>query len=285
MESSATTWNTVAIVGVGLIGGSLGLALRERGLAQRVVGIGRRQASLKIARRMGAVTESTLDLARGVAAADLVVVCTPVGRIVDDVRAAAAACPREALITDVGSTKAGIVAAVEGQLPKGVTFLGGHPMAGSEKKGPAVASADLFVDRAVILTPTRRTPVAVYERLAELWQAVGANVLKMSPAAHDRAAAAISHVPHVASAALATVTPANALPLAAGGWLDTTRVAGGDPSLWRQILVENRENVLTALLRYEKQLAAIRGCLERHDDARLERLLQQAKRKRDAVGS
>ena len=149
-------FKSVAIVGVGLIGGSIGLALRQRGIADEVIGIGRRPASLRTARRIGAVTTTTVDLAKGVARAELVVVCTPVGQIVDDVRRAVKTCPAGTLFTDAGSTKETIVAALDGNLPNECRFLGSHPLAGSEKTGAIHARADLFEGRIAILTPTKK---------------------------------------------------------------------------------------------------------------------------------
>ncbi|HUY33886.1 MAG TPA: prephenate dehydrogenase/arogenate dehydrogenase family protein [Pirellulales bacterium] len=273
--------DTVAIVGVGLIGGSIGMALRARGLARHVVGIGRRAGSLRTARQMGAVTRTTLDLARGVAHADLVIVCTPVGRIAADVRAAALACRAGALITDVGSTKAEIVASLEGELPRQTRFVGSHPLAGGERSGPAAATADLLVDRAVIVTPTVATRDDDYTAVAAFWNSLGARVVRMSPANHDRVLAATSHLPHLAASALAAATPEDDLPLVAGGWLDTTRVASGDAELWRQIFSSNRSNVLTALARYEGVLASLRHALEQGDEAKLVEILAEAKRRRD----
>lgn len=279
------TWDTVAIVGVGLIGGSIGLGLRGRGLARQVVGIGRRQASLRLAKKLGAVTATTLDLARGVADADLVVVCTPVGRIVDDVRAAANACRPETLITDAGSTKAQIVAELDGALPNDARFLGSHPLAGSEQSGVGASTADLFVNRVVVLTPTKKTKQEDCQTLTRFWSALGAKVTCMSPAAHDKALAATSHLPHLAASALAGTTPIEDLSLAASGWADTTRVAAGDPALWTQIFLSNQAQVLTALGRYEKVLSSFRNAIQRGDAAKLERILAQAKQTRDALGS
>lgn len=285
-------WDTVAIVGVGLIGGSIGLDLLRRRLARRVVGIGRRQGTLRTAKRIGAVSSTTLDLQKGVAEAELVVVCTPVGRIAADVRAAAAACPPGALITDAGSTKEAIVAELDGlaarragRLDDSVRFVGSHPLAGSEKNGPAAAVAGLFVDRTVIVTPAKATPAAAVSRVEEFWQALGARVVRMTAARHDAVVAAVSHVPHLVSSALAAATPEKLLPLAAGGWTDTTRIAAGDPELWTQIFRANRGRVLTVLARYEKVLASMRRALERGDGAALQRWLARAKRLRDALGS
>lgn len=280
-----TEWDTVAIVGVGLIGGSIGLAIRERGLAKQVVGIGRSQASLRAARRRGAVTRTTLDLNGGVARAALVVVCTPVGRIASDVLASARACPTGTLITDAGSTKGNIVAKLDGQIPDSVDFVGSHPLAGSEKSGPAAASGDLFIGRTAIITPTPKTRREAIEATARFWVALGANVVRMSPAEHDRAVAAISHLPHLVASALAAATPDADLRLAASGWLDTTRVAAGDPELWQQIFDANRPGVLTALERYEKVLSSLRRALERGDAKGLHEILTQAKCKRDALAS
>lgn len=285
MPTAPPAWDTVAIVGVGLIGGSIGRALLERGLAKQVVGIGRRATSLRAAKKVGAVTATTMDLVRGVARANLVVVCTPVEQIATQALVAVNHAPAGALITDAGSTKQQIVAAVEKKLPPGGRFVGSHPMAGSEKSGPGEARAELFVGRAVIVTPTKKTSAADTEAVGEFWAALGARVFMMSPEAHDRAVAGTSHLPHLISALLAAVTRSEDAPLIAGGWLDTTRVAGGDPELWRQILQSNDTQVLAALAQFEKQLSSARRALERGDGARLAKLLAQGKAVRDALGN
>lgn len=276
-------FKTVAILGVGLIGGSIGLGLRRRGLAERVIGIGRRLESLRVAREMGAITSATLVPGEGVAEADLVIVCTPVGRIVEDVKSVAPHCRPEALVTDVGSTKAEIVAGVGAELPHGVRFIGSHPLAGSEKSGPAAAESDLFVDRVVIVTPDEATPPGDLEALCGFWRGLGARVVQMPADAHDRALAATSHLPHVVAAALAAATPEELLGLTAGGWSDCTRIASGDPELWRQILATNRESLLASLTRFEEQLAAFRTAIEHRGDEAILELLTAAKRRRDAV--
>ncbi|HEX7447409.1 MAG TPA: prephenate dehydrogenase/arogenate dehydrogenase family protein, partial [Pirellulales bacterium] len=213
-------FQTVAILGVGLIGGSIGLGLLRRRLVRRVIGIGRRAESLRIAKELGAVTSTTVVLEEGVAEADLAVVCTPVGRIVEDVRTLAPACRQGTVITDVGSTKGAIVAGLRGGLPEGVCFIGGHPLAGGEQSGAAAADADLFVDRTVVLTPDVRTPLDALDALGVFWRDLGSRVVEMEAAEHDRALAATSHLPHLAAAALAAATPPELLPLTAGGWAD-----------------------------------------------------------------
>ncbi len=278
-------YQTVAIIGVGLIGGSIGLALRQRGLAERVIGIGRRQATLRAARRVEAVTNTTIDLAKGVAEAELIVVCTPVGRIVEHVREAVKHCPEGALITDAGSTKEAIVEALDAPLPRGCRFLGSHPLAGSEKNGPSHANANLFEGRVAILTPTKNTRAEDFDALEKFWSSLGSVVIQMSAAEHDRALALTSHLPHAAAAALAATLPETYFRLTGSGFLDTTRLAGGDPELWKQIFSANRANVLAALEKYLERLNALVKAIRQGDDTTLEEILTRAKRNRDALGS
>ncbi|MFM7072752.1 MAG: prephenate dehydrogenase [Planctomycetota bacterium] len=287
-------WDTVAILGVGLIGGSIGLGLLERGLSHRVIGIGRRPATLRSAYRRRAITTYTTDIARGVAEADLIVVCTPVETVADQVAAIRGVCRPDALITDVGSTKASIVAAIQAtelaasrSAVPGLRgrFLGSHPMAGSEKTGVRYADAALFQGRAVILTPTADTPTAVQRRLTRFWKSLGARVVALSPEVHDQSVAAISHLPHLVASALAASTDAGHLPLAGGGWRDTTRVAAGDVELWRQIFLDNRQALLPCLDRFLNKLDAFRVAVRDGDSAALRCLLEAGKEIRDAVGN
>ena len=213
---------------------------------------------------------------------------TPVESIAGHVHSAALNAASGTLITDCGSTKAAIVKQIESDLRKSksaVDFVGSHPMAGSEKIGVEHARADLFENRAVIITPTKKTNPEALERITEFWQALGAKVHTFSPTEHDSLVAAASHVPHVISAALAAATPLECLSLVAGGWLDTTRVAAGDAELWRQILSQNRSHVLKALAGFEKVLHAMHAALEQGNDTKLVQLLEKGKRTRDSVGS
>ena len=284
MPQRVDTWETVAIVGVGLIGGSIGMALRERRLANKVVGIGRRKPSLAKAKRVGAIDTGTTDLTRGVANAELVIVCTPVDQIVGHVREAAASCSSPAIITDAGSTKESIVRELEDDpLPQGVRFIGSHPLAGSEKTGCEHGDAELFADRVCVITPSRRTPQADYDTIARFWESLGMTTLRMTPKAHDAALSATSHLPHVVAAALASATREKHLPLVAGGWLDTTRIAAADEKLWRQILLDNRENTLRSLETFEASLQSLREAIANNDGPRVERLMKKAKLRREAV--
>ena len=276
-------WDTVAIVGVGLIGGSIGLALRERQLARRVVGIGRRELTLQIAKDVGAIEEGTTDLAEGVAEANLVIVCTPVGQVVGHVRESAAHAPADSLITDVGSTKQQIIEQLADDLARGLRFVGSHPLAGSEKTGPAQAQGNLLSNRLVVVTPCEQNRPEDIETIEQFWESLGASTRRMSPAEHDRALAATSHLPHLAASALAAATPAEWLSIVATGWLDTTRVAAGEVELWTQIFESNAEQVLSALSRLEGSLAAFRTALEQNDREGLSKLLAEAKDRRDAA--
>jgi prephenate dehydrogenase len=284
----APHWDTVAIIGVGLMGGSIGLALKERRLARRVVGVGRRQESLDRARAAGAIDEGVLELEAAVAHAELIIACTPVGRIVEDVTRAARACPAGALLTDAGSTKQQIVARLDGKLPGKLgtaRFVGSHPLAGSEKNGPQNARADLYEGRLVLVTPGKKSAPADVQATCDFWSALGASVWQMSPLAHDKALANTSHMPHLVSAALAGATPPEDRPLCGTGWRDTTRIAGGDVEVWTQIFLANQQNTLKSLARFEKTLSAMRAALERGDETRLAKLLTEAKQNRDALGS
>lgn len=281
------TWETVAIVGVGLIGGSIGLALRERKLAREIVGIGRKTGTLRTAKRLGAVTRTTTDLKSGVSSADFVVVCTPVDQVAEYARQAAWHGPDGVLVTDVGSTKEAIVhsldQALEKHNPRRATFVGSHPMTGSEKQGPKHARADLFEHRVVVVTPSPGTPPKSSRMVEQFWKSLGARVVRTTSKAHDQAVASVSHVPHLIASVVAESTLPDALPLAAGGWLDTTRVASGDPVLWTQILSQNRFNVLESLSQVEASLAEFRRALVYNDLALLQRLLEMGKKVRDAM--
>ena len=283
-------YDTVAIVGVGLIGGSIGMALRERKLARNVVGIGRRQANLDVARQVGAIDHGVTSLTTGVSQAQLIVVATPVDTIAEKVIQAAAACPAGSLITDAGSTKERIVAAVDSGLAgrrSGPRFVGSHPLAGDHRTGPQHARSDLFDDRTVVVTPTNLTRPAAVTEVIGFWQSLGADVRTMTTSEHDAALAMTSHLPHLLAAALAAATPKVLLPLAASGWRDTTRVAGGDPKLWQPIFATNRQHVLESFDRLSEVLANIRETLEQGDYESLTQILEQAaqtKRDRDALG-
>jgi prephenate dehydrogenase len=264
---AAVLFPTLAVVGVGLIGGSAGLAARRRGAAGRVIGVGRHGEALEQARARGAVDDVCTDLRAAAAAADLVLFCTPVDRIAALALEAAPACRPGTLLTDAGSTKAGILAAVRGRLPAGVAFVGGHPLAGSERQGAGHADAGLFEGRLVVLTPDPDTNDNALSQVATFWQALGARTIVLGAEEHDRAVALTSHLPHLAAAAVAGLLPPELDGLTAAGFRDMTRVAAGDPELWEAIFHENRGPVLGALDRLAGRLDAFRAALAAGDRA------------------
>jgi prephenate dehydrogenase len=278
-------WPSVAIVGVGLIGGSVGQALLARRLAGRVIGIGRDPQSLAEAARLGTVTETTTDLA-AVSDADLVLVATAVGSIGGLLERIDAAVSPGTPITDAGSTKARIVSGWERhRRRRRGRFVGGHPLAGSHRRGPSAADGDLFAGRVTVVTPATATPAADVETIGGFWSALGSTVYVMPPREHDRLLAAASHAPHAVAVALAAATPAAARRFTAGGWRDTTRIAAGDPGLWADILLDNAAEVTRALARVGRVTARLQAALERRDRRAVEMLLVRAKEARDAVGS
>ena len=272
----------ITIVGVGLIGGSVGLAAKARQAAGFVVGTGREAKKLEHARALGAIDFGTTDLAVAVQGSDLIVVCTPVDRIAETILDAAPHCKPGAIFTDGGSTKANIANALR-SLPNHVRFVPAHPLAGSEKNGVEHARADLFDKRLTILTPLKNDDAA--ERVASFWNALGSRVHLMLPDEHDRALAATSHLPHAVSAAVAAATPVEWLPLSAGGFRDVTRIAGGDPALWTAIFLANRDAVLSSLSTFTSRLDDFRRLVDTGDGAGLHRWLAEAKQVRDALGT
>lgn len=261
---------TVVVVGVGLIGGSVGLTIRARSLAGRVIGVGRSEASLAEAAKVGALDEYTLDLREAVAGADVVVVCTPVSLVASAVLIASRHGPSNLLITDAGSTKRIIVETVEQTLQARAMFVGGHPIAGSERKGAAHADGSLFDGRVCVLTPTISTPSDRLERARAFWSALGCRVVELNPTTHDEMLALTSHLPHALAAALAATVPFEALGLAAGAYRDGTRVAGADAELWSSIFLQNRDPLLRAIACFEDQFATFRAALETGDDGVLQ---------------
>jgi cyclohexadieny/prephenate dehydrogenase len=273
----------LTIVGVGLIGGSIGLAAKSRGVASRVQGLGRRQAALDEAKAIGAIDDFHLDAAAALHNADLVILCTPVDQIAEQVLSFAPLCKPGTIFTDAGSTKGHIVDCVEGRLPEGIDFVGSHPLAGSEKKGAAFADANLFQDRWTVVTPTPHTNPRALEAIVEFWTSLGAKVRSMPPYEHDQALAMTSHLPHLLAAALAGVLPESLHSLTATGFRDTTRIAAGDPELWTAIFMHNREALLHAYDSVHGRMKELRRALEEKDAPVLDRLLRQAKNIRDSL--
>ena len=282
-DYSVKSLGTVAILGVGLIGGSIGLAVRQRGLSDRVIGIGRKPARLRKAKQLGAVTETTTNIERGVSEADFVIVCTPVQYVVEQVREISQYVRSGTLITDVGSTKQTIVEGLT-VLENG-HFIGSHPMAGGERGGVGNADADLFEKRTIVVTPEKRTNKAAQSRISKFWKSLGARVMELDCKEHDRAVAVISHLPHTLASVLSTQANAKQLALAAGGWIDTTRIAGADPELWLEILRDNNKQVIRAVDHFLDDLHKFRDALESDNSRVLLRYLNQGKQNRESMGN
>lgn len=273
------TFARAALIGCGQIGGSLVAGLRAAGAVGRVVGYDRAAAHGQAARAAGVVDELAADAAAAARGAELVVLAVPV-RAAGEVCVAIAGVVAEArLVTDVGSTKLDVVAAAERALPAGTRFCGGHPMAGTEKSGPAAVDATLFRGRLALITPTERTPPEALAACEAMWHAVGARTRRMSPAEHDRAVAWVSHLPHAAAFALAAALDGVAdevAGLSGGGFADTTRIAASDPTMWRDIFLANRAALLGALDALGDELAALRRAVEAGDAAAIEALVARA---------
>lgn len=281
-------FQTVAIVGVGLIGGSLGIALRERHLAARVIGIARREATINEALSVGALDEGSLDL-RAVAEAELVVLAPPVLSIPPLVEAMAPYLREGAVVTDVGSTKGALLRELSLLVPAHADLVGGHPMAGSEQGGVLASRGDLFEGSVYVLTRAPRTRPENVERLARMARALGANPVELEADLHDDAVARISHLPHVVAAALAESTGESALSqevlrlLVAGGFKSTTRIASSPPEMWRDICLTNRDAILAALTDFEGALAQFRRALEADDGEALLDAFARGKNARDSL--
>jgi len=279
----STRFERVTIVGVGLIGGSLGLALRRGKLSRSVVGVGHRQVSIDRALALGAVDEGTLDVLTGVRDADLVVLATAIGLICEMGERIAPVLKPGCLVTDVGSTKSEIVRRLSAALPDGVHFVGAHPIAGSEKRGIDAAEVDLFRGARCVLTPTDDTPPGAVDRVRGLWESVGAVVSTLTPDAHDAILARTSHLPHVVAAMLVASLDAADDNFVGPGIRDTTRVASGDVNLWCDILLTNREAVLRAADGFTGRLTELGDALRTGDRGKLARLLDAARTRRNAL--
>ena len=282
-HSSEPRIGTLAILGVGLIGGSIAAAARRRGLAQRVVGIGRNQSRLEAATQLGLIDCGSTDIAVA-ADADLAVICTPVNHIVNDAKDLAAVLNSEALITDVGSTK-GIVCEELADLDgsNGPAFVGSHPLAGSQLQGFEHADPGLFEGRVCVVTPLGESRDIDIQAIEQFWSDLGSVVVRREPREHDRVLARISHLPHLVAAALAGNLLASDTQFAASGFRDTTRIASGDPGLWIPILSQNNDAVRQALAQLQTRLEEFSDALQHDDYSALQKLLEEAKRQRDGL--
>ena len=280
-------WQKVTLVGVGLLGGSLGLAIKERKLAARVDGFVRRSTSIGECEKLGVVDRATGDLKQAVADADLVILCTPIGRMIELTKEMLPALKKGAIVTDVGSVKGVVVNELEPLVTKaGGFFVGSHPMAGAEKMGVTAARGDLFVNSLCIVTPSHNSDAEAVEKVCEFWKSVGARLLTLAPGAHDDLVSRSSHLPHVVAAELANYVLSPAHPkeqamVCANGFRDTTRIASGSPEMWRDIAIANRENLARVLGVFIEDLQEFRLALENGDVKVIQEFFEKAKQRRD----
>lgn len=276
----------ITILGTGLLGASIAMAVRKHSLSERIVSWSRSphtRARCADAEWCDQVHESP---AKAVEGSGLVVLCTPVQTIVPLLAEIAPRLDKDSIVTDVGSTKQNICAGAQALQAPGFTFIGSHPMAGSEQSGMDSARSDLFSSAACILTPEHCTPAEKTARLRSFWEKLGMTIHEMSPRQHDETIAHISHLPHLLATTLCnalTKKPQDWALLAGGGLRDTTRIAAGDPALWRQILSDNREAVLQGMEGLEKELAAFRRILAENDEAALQKALASGKAYREGL--
>ncbi len=279
----------LALVGVGLIGSSFALALRRAGAVGTVVGSDRSREHLDNALALGIIDQSAESAQEAVRDADLVFVAVPVCSICDVVGQVSAGLKPGSIVTDGGSVKAGITETCSRLMPAGSSFIGGHPIAGTEHSGPAAAFASLFDSRRCILTPLPDADPAAVTTVTRLWQAAGARVSCMEPHHHDRIFAEISHLPHMAAYALvhavgtADVEGENVLSYTAGGFRDFTRIASSDPAMWRDIAIMNRQSLLKSIDGFSGSLADLRQRIEQEDGPGLEAFFTIAKQFRDGI--
>lgn len=273
-------FNKVVIIGTGLIGGSLGLALRKQRLAGQVIGLSRHQKNARLAKKIGAIDSigSSLDVVRD---ADLVILATPIDAIIDFAPQIAKKIKRGCIVIDVGSTKERIVSKLSALIPN---FLGCHPLAGSEKKGIANLQENIFKGSICIITPALKINHRVLNKIKLFWKKLGARVIILSPKKHDQVLAFTSHLPHAVAFSLIAAIPDKFLNISSSGLKDITRISGSDQLLWSQIFLSNRKNLLTAVSSFQSKLAALKAALKTRDIKYLTRILSSAKIKRERLG-
>lgn len=283
--------NRLAIIGVGLIGGSLARILREKGEVGEVVGIGRGRANLERAVELGVIDRYYHDPGEGVAGANMVFLATPVCTIEGLVREIAPSLAPGCIVTDGGSVKGDIVRACEPLMPEGTHFVGGHPIAGTENSGVEASFPSLYQGRRCIITPTAATDSAALETVARMWRVAGSEVVLMDVDKHDRVVAAISHLPHMVAYSLVNAVgeydgcDENILKYSAGGFRDFTRIASSDPAMWRDIALQNRASILEMMDLFADYYGRLRAMIATGDGSSLESFFVSSKEFRDAIMS
>jgi prephenate dehydrogenase len=284
-------FRTVAVLGVGLIGGSFAMALRRAGGVTRIIGADRDREALERAAAMGVIDTAEESVAEAVKEAELIVVAVPVRAMGPVLHAVARAMPPQAVVTDAGSTKAEVVRAAEEAMGERIArFVPGHPIAGRETSGVESAIPDLFRGARVVLAPTATTAPDALEAVRLCWEACGARVTQLSPERHDQVFAAVSHLPHLLAFALVSEIlsrpdGAELFGFAGGGFRDFTRIAASSPEMWRDIALANRSALLEEIDRYAARLAVFRELVDKGDGPGLQRLMTEARNARRGLGA
>jgi len=273
-------FNKVVILGTGLIGGSLGLALKKKGLAGEIIGISRKKKNVLFAKKIGAIDQAVFSL-DAVKQADLLVLAAPVDTNIDYGSKAAKDLNKDCLVIDVSSTKQKVVEKLSSVLP---FFVGCHPLAGSEKSGIRNAAADIFSHSICILTPEAKTKKNALKKIKLLWAKLGAKTFEMSPGEHDRVLGFTSHLPHAVAFSLSLSVPEKFMAFSSGGLKDTTRIAASGAELWAEIFLNNRSNLLQAIGAFEGNLAKIKSAIKNKNQGALLSMLSKSKQKREKLG-
>jgi len=276
---------TVSIIGVGLVGGSLALALKEKGLAKKITGYGRNHQRLKEALKLGIIDDYTTSLEES-AKADLIVLATPVGVFEELITRLVRYLKKGTVVIDVGSVKEPVVNTLEKIFPDGIHFVGTHPIAGSDKTGFEYARADLFKEAKVIITPTDHTDIKTVERIVRLWQSTGAVVEFMDAAEHDKIYALMSHLPHLISFCLVNTVAeidTDFIKYAGSGFKSSTRIAKSSPELWKDIFMMNRENILHCLDVFIRKLDEVKTLMSSEPTEELKKFMEKAKKLRESI--
>jgi len=287
-ESDFTLFNKMAIIGVGLIGGSIALKLRELKLVNHVVGFGRSEGNLETAKDLGIIDEYHRDF-KYLEDADIIIIATPVTSIVHLVKQIAPFCKKGAIVTDVGSVKEEIVKKIDQNYVNGINFVPAHPIAGTENSGATAAFSSLFENRKCILTPSKKTDQGALTTVKLMWERLGSQVITMDPNLHDRIFAAISHLPHIIAYALVHCADdmkdidEDILSYSAGGFLDFTRIASSDPEMWRDICLLNKTNILEMIERFETTLGEMKKAINSSDGHRIYEDFHTSKKAREKL--
>ncbi len=288
MEQPHLKFESVIIVGVGLIGGSIAAALKARDFQGTIIGFGRNEDRLKKCQSIGLIDEYSTDFSVLEKPASLIIFCTPIDHIVEFFRSSGIQFSSTSIITDAGSTKETICKAAQQYLPEDVTFIGSHPIAGSEKQGFENSKPGLFDNRLCVITPQEKvdsdkTRESALNHLKEFWKFIGSEVAVLTPSEHDFHLSQTSHLPHIIASTLAGTLSSESAPYASTGFRDTTRISKGDSSVWIPILLDNSEPILENMAQFEKVLKEFYKAIENQDAKALKKLLEQAKTKRNLL--